>query len=73
MENKPLACAMIWFSGFFGLGATGHLIRLLLKLPVTLGTFEVPLVLSAVLAVGLGALSVGLLFLACKKSCCSKE
>ena len=73
MENKPLACAAIWFSGFFGFGAIGHLIRLMLKLPVTLGTFEVPLNLSVVLVVVLGGLSIGLLILSCKKPCCSKE
>lgn len=75
MENKKslAVCLAVWFSGFFGFGAIGHLIRLILKVPVTIGTFEVPLNLSVVLVVVLGALSLGLLILGCKRSCCSKE
>jgi len=71
MENKKslAVCLAVWFSGFFALGAVGHLIRLVLQLPVTIGTFEVPLGLSAVLAVILGGLSIGLLVLGCRKSC----
>lgn len=69
MEGKKSACVATWFSGFFGLGAVLHLTRLLLRFPLTVGTFHVPLALSAVLVGVFGGLSLGLLFLACKKSC----
>ena len=73
MENKPLACPAIWFSGFFGFGAFVHLVRLILKFPVTIGSFAVPLRMSLMAAVVLGALSVVLLILGCKKPCCDKK
>lgn len=69
MENKPLACPAIWFSGFFGLGAVAHLVRLILRFPLTIGTWEVPLTTSLIVAVVFGGLSIGLLILGVKKPC----
>jgi len=71
-KNNAAVCLAVWFSGFFGLGAVMHLVRLILQFPVTIGTFEVPLAASGVLVAVFGGLSVGLLILGCKKSCSGK-
>ena len=75
MEHKEKAfCPAVWFSGFFGLGAVVHTVRFLLKIPVTIGTWHVPLRTSAILVVLFAALSAGLLVLGCRRPCCgSKE
>lgn len=74
MEDSPRKfCPALWFSGFFGLGALGHLVRLLVGFPVTIGTWQVPLRFSALAAVVFGALSLGLLYVACRRPCCAKE
>lgn len=68
MKNKDWAtCAVLWFSGFFGLGTLVHLIRLTFRVPVTVGGWEVPLGVSAVLVALLGLLSAGLLAFGCKR------
>ncbi len=67
MENKKSGMS-VWFSGFFGLGATVHLIRLLLRFPVTIGTWQVPMSVSVAIAVVFGALSLFLL----KAGCCGR-
>lgn len=73
MENNTLRTVLcVWFSGFFGLGAVGHGLRFALGLPVTIGTFSVPLAVSAVAALILALLSAGLLYLACNKGSCCK-
>ena len=68
--QKLSVCPATWFSGFFGLGAVVHLVRLIFQIPVRVGSFEVPLSLSLLAVVILGSLSVGLLYLAMKRPCC---
>ena len=68
-KNRPPICPATWFSGFFGLGAFVHLVRLVLQIPLTVGTWTVPLWASGALAIVLGSFSVGLLILAVKKPC----
>ncbi len=72
MEGKKF-CPALWFSGFFGFGAFVHLVRLMVQFPLIVGTFEVPLMLSGVLAIILGGLSAGLLYLACCKKPCQSD
>ncbi|MGH7197423.1 MAG: hypothetical protein ACREH5_01615 [Candidatus Omnitrophota bacterium] len=73
MGKSKNAYLLIWFSGFFGLGALVHLVRSILQFPLAVGIFEVPVSLSVVLAIVLGGLSIGLLYLGCKPSCCQKD
>ncbi len=73
MGSSGKGCAPIWFSGFFGLGAIMHLVRSVLKFPLVVNNFEVPLSLSLTLAVVLGALSLVLLYVGCRPACCRKE
>lgn len=73
MTNEKKFCLATWFSGFFGLGALMHLVRSILRFSLVVGNFEVPISLSVVLAVVLGSLSLGLLYLSCKKPCCEKQ
>ena len=67
--GKSKFCPAIWFSGFFALGALVHFVRLMLRVPLVVGTFEVPLTASALVALGMGALSAGLLVLGLKRPC----
>ena len=73
MMTKCKCCFYAWFSGFFGLAAVGHTIRLLLRVPVHLGSYSVPLRVSLGVAIVTGALS----FLFCRRSCavcsCAKK
>ena len=71
-KERPI-CPAVWFSGFFGLGTLVHLLRLIFKVPITIGTWVVPLGLSGVLVIVLGALSVGLLYAGCKRPCCASK
>ena len=70
-KNDRSALVAIWFSGFFGLGTLVHLIRLILRVPVTLGTWAVPLKVSAALVVVFGFLSFWMLRAGRGKSCCA--
>lgn len=63
-------CPALWFSGFFGLGAVVHLVRLLLRVPVIVGTWHVPLRFSALAVAIFGGLSLALLYAACRRPCC---
>ena len=72
-ESEHRFCPAVWFSGFFGLGALVHLVRLLLRFPLIVGDFEVPLAMSLVLAIVLGGLSVGLLYVGLRRPCCKEE
>jgi len=72
MGNHGKCCVPIWFSGFFGLGAVMHLVRSILKFPLIVGGFEVPVKLSVILAVVLGVFSLTLLYVGCKPACCAK-
>lgn len=71
MDKKSPLCPAIWLSGFFGLGTLVHLIRLIFQVPVVIGTWGVPLTLSAIAFVVFGALSAGLLYVGCKRPCCA--
>ena len=73
MGNGKKFCLSTWFSGFFGLGALVHLVRSILKFPLVVNNYEVPISLSVTLAVVLGALSLILLYVGCKKACCEKK
>ena len=73
MEGPHKFCPATWFSGFFGLGALVHLGRLILRIPLTVGDFQVPLGLSLALVIVLGGLSLGLLYLGIRRPCCKKE
>ena len=66
-------CPAVWFSGFFGLGALVHFIRLVLRIPVVVGSFAIPFKLSLILVVVLGGLSLGLLCMGVNRPCCKKE
>lgn len=70
MESSGKFCPAIWFSGFFGLGAIVHMVRFILRFPLVVGTFEVPLSLSLALALGLGAVSLALLYVGVRRPCC---
>lgn len=73
MEGKHPICPAVWFSGFFGLGTLVHLVRLILRFPLVVGSYEVPLAVSGLLVLVLGALSIGLLFVGWIRPCCSKK
>ena len=70
MKEKRGCCPALWFSGFFGLGLVVHTVRLIFQVPVTIGTFAVPLSLSVLAMIIFGALSGGLFYLGCKKFSC---
>ncbi len=71
-EKHPI-CPAIWFSGFFGLGTLVHLVRWILRVPVTLGTWEVPLGFSALAVLVFGGLSLGLLSVGLRRPCCGSD
>ena len=71
--HEKKVCPATWFSGFFGLAALVHLIRLLLRLSVTLGNFAVPMSLSVLVFLVAGAISLFLLWVSLKRPCCKKE
>lgn len=73
MNQEKRFCPAVWFSGFFGLGAVAHAVRLVFRVPVTVGSFEVPPALSAALVVVFTALSAGLLCAGLKRPCCEKK
>ncbi len=60
MEENNGSFWVVWFSGFFGLGALVHLLRLVFQVPVTIGTFEIPLTVSLVVGAIFSILSIGL-------------
>ena len=63
--NKCKCCGMMWWSGFFGLAALMHLIRLIVRANVQVNGFTVPMTASiAILAV-----AAVLSFIFCKKGC----
>ena len=67
MKNK--FCPAMWFSGFFGLGAIAHLIRLTIGFSLAVNGWEVPRVVSAIFVAVAGSLSVGLFVLSIKRPC----
>lgn len=68
-KNRAASGVLIWFSGFFGLGALVHFVRLIFQVPVTLGTFEIPIAASWLVLGVFGILSLSLLAFGCSKSC----
>jgi hypothetical protein len=74
MENeKARFCPALWFSGFFGLGAVVHVVRLITGFSVVIGGREIPLEFSGVAVIVFGILSVGLLILSLKRPCETKK
>jgi len=71
-ETNRKFCPALWFSGFFGLGAIVHLIRLLTRVSLIVGNYQVPLGVSLVVFVVFGGLSLGLLFVGLKRPCYKK-
>ena len=67
--EKTKFCPALWFSGFFGLGAVLHLIRLITGFSVVIAGHEIPVSFSGVAVAVFGALSVGLLVLSLKRPC----
>ena len=67
--EKPKLCPALWFSGFFGLGAVVHLVRLITGFSVVIAGREIPVSFSGVAVLVFGAFSVGLLVLSFKRPC----
>ena len=61
----------VWFSGVFGAGAIVHILRLVFQWPVTIGTFDVPMGLSLLVAIIAAAIS--LLLLGIRPCCCGNK
>ena len=67
--EKAKFCPALWFSGFFGLGAVVHLIRLVTGLSLVVAGREIPVSWSGVAVVIFGGLSICLFVLSLKKPC----
>lgn len=52
-----------WVSGFFGIAGLFHLARLVFRVPVRLGAYDVPVTVSLTVGVVFLAISAGLLWL----------
>jgi hypothetical protein len=50
-------------SGFFGIAGLLHVVRFFFRIPVRVGTYEVPLMVSVLVGVAFIGLSAGLLWL----------
>ncbi len=61
-HNKCKCCAAMWWSGFFGLAMIGHMIRLIARAHMQVGTHVIPMGVSVLIAIIAGALS----FIFCK-------
>jgi hypothetical protein len=68
-EWKNRFCPALWFSGFFGLGAVMHLLRLLFGFSVVIAGREIPFIASGAAVLVFGMLSIGLLILSLKRPC----
>ena len=51
-----------WVSGFFGVAGLLHLVRLVVRVPIRIGTYDVPLAVTLVVGLGCLALSAALLW-----------
>ncbi len=69
MKTRGKFCPAMWLSGFFGLGALVHLVRLVMGFSLVVDGRAVSLTFSGLLALVLGILSVGLLIVSLKKPC----
>ena len=63
--HKCKCCTPMWFSGFFGLAAFAHIIRLVTRAQVQIGDVLIPMNVSIVIVVVAAILS----FVFCKMSC----
>ena len=68
-KEKAKFCPAMWFSGFFGLGAIVHLVRLIAGFSLSVGGQEIPLAASGLVALICGVLSAGLLVVSLKRPC----
>ncbi len=71
--EKAKFCPAMWFSGFFGLGAVVHLVRLITGFSVVIGGREIPRAFSGAAVLVLGGLSAGLTILSLKRPCGTKK
>lgn len=71
--EKAKFCPAVWLSGFFALGALAHLVRSILGFTLVVAGHEVPMTVSVLLFVVLGALSVAALFLGLKRPFCKSK
>lgn len=67
MKNK--FCPAMWLSGFFGLAAIAHLVRLTAGFTLAINGWQVPKTVSALFVAVAGTLSVGLFTLSIKRPC----
>jgi len=63
--HKCKCCKFAWWSGFFAFAAVVHMVRLIARVQVQIGSWSVPMGLSIAVAVVAGALSIIL----CKAGC----
>ena len=70
---KTKFCPAMWLSGFFGLGALIHLIRLVMGFSVVIAGHEIPKTASGLAVLIFGTLSVGLFTISLKRPCESGE
>ncbi len=67
--EKTKFCPAMWLSGFFGLGAIVHLVRLVAGFSVVIAGHEISRVVSGGVVAVFGTLSVGLFVLSMKRPC----
>ncbi len=71
--SKCKCCTSMWWSGFFGLAAIGHLLRFAAQVHVQLGSRTVPMRLSLAIAAAAGLLSFFLYKKGCGSCGCSSK
>lgn len=59
-EGVKGSLTAVWFSGFFGLAALVHLVRLLFQVPLVVGGRPVPMAVSVIVVLVAGILSLRL-------------
>lgn len=52
-----------WVSGFFGIAGILHLVRFFFRVPLTVGTYPVPVTVSVVVGIVFLGISAGLLWI----------
>ena len=72
-KAKAKFCPAMWFSGFFGLGALAHFVRLIAGFSLVVAGREIPLAASGIAVLVFGILSAGLLILSLKRPCETKK
>ncbi len=71
--HKCKCCVFSWLSGFFALASLIHIVRLIAKAQVQIGSFAVPMNVSILVAVIAGLLSLAFCRMGCKACNCSKK